>query len=129
MDEEARMNVYVAAMSVYPADVVRSVFDHFTRRPSAGTSWFPTLPEMIREADRLVSSRKVTIAALLAWKPQTNAERKASAIREITIEAMEIERAVFSYKRSEPERYASEMARAAKLHARAAKIRRGEIEP
>jgi hypothetical protein len=126
MDEVGRMAIYVAELGRYPADVTKAVFDHFTRKPRAGTSWLPTLPEMVAVAERLVSPRRAVIAALQGWKAPSDEDLRRERIRQLLFEAAELDRATFLMKRSAPEKYAAAQAKIAEFKAEADRLRRGE---
>jgi hypothetical protein len=126
VDKEATMHLYVAAMQGYPADVARAAFMHFTTAPRPGTSWFPTLPEVIAQADRLVAGRRAVIGALRGWRPVSADDRKNEAIRGYLIDAKILQDEALMCKRSAPERSAELMQQAEALRAKADALRRGE---
>lgn len=128
-DVMATMKLYVAELSAYPADVVRAVFKKFTTAPRDATSWFPTLPELIAEAERLVSTRRALISALTKWRPEDDEDRKQARIRSLLLDVKELEDSVFLKKRGQPEVYAEAMARAKVMRDEAAALRRGEPWP
>lgn len=125
MDEEARLNLYGAAMARYPADVAKAALTAFTTRLKDGAAWFPTLPELIAEADRLVSIRKAVIAGLLAWKPFTEEQIKKADARDLLIKAVEVENEAFLCRRSNPEKHAALKAEASELRKRAREMTHG----
>lgn len=129
MDEEARMALYVSAMSRYPADVAKAALMAFTTRSKGGTAWFPTLAELVSEADKLVAPRQVIIAGLLAWKPATPDEELQADARELLFQAVEKEREAFQFKRSDPPRYAAMMGDVKRLRESASDMRRGGPKP
>lgn len=129
MDEEARMALYVNAMARYPADVARAALSGFMTRTKGGTAWFPTLAELIAEADKLVAPRQVIIAGLLAWRPKTPDEERQEDARELLFQAVEKEREAFPFKRSDHAKYTAMMGEAKALRTKAAETRRGGPKP
>lgn len=54
------LDLYVSALSRYPADVAKAVCTTM----ATTRKWFPTLAEMIEEADRMASLRRGALAAV-----------------------------------------------------------------
>lgn len=129
MDEAARMALYVSAMAKYPADVAKAALTGFATRLKNGAAWFPTLPELIAEADNLVAPRQTIIAGLLAWRPKTPEEERHEDARELLFQAVEHEREAFAFKRSDPPKYAAMMGEAKAMRTKAADTRRGGSPP
>jgi len=128
-DEEARLALYVNAMARYPADVAKAALGAFMTRTKGCTAWFPTLAELVAEADKLVAPRQVIIAGLLAWKPKTPDQERQEDARELLFQAVEKEREAFQFKRSDAPKYAAMMGEAKALRAKAADMRRGGPAP
>lgn len=129
MDEEARLALYVSALVRYPADIARAVCTWFTTHRGGNVAWFPPLPDLIAEADKLLASREVIIAGLLAWKPKTSDQERHEEARELLFQAVEMEREAFAFKRSDAPKYAAMMADAKALRTKAADTRRGGPQP
>lgn len=129
MDEAATIALYTNTLGKYPADVSKAVFHHFTTAPRTDTSWFPTLPEMVAKAEELASPRRSLLASLLAWKPETEDQRRDRTVRALMLEAHNAREDAQMCRRSNPEKHAELMAWARNRDAKAAQIRRREIEP
>lgn len=64
------LELYAGALSRYPADVAREACQSL-----ATAKWFPTLGELLAECDKLSGPRETMLAALKAWRPETERER------------------------------------------------------
>lgn len=129
MDEASSIALYTVTLAKYPADVTQAVFKYFTISPREDTSWFPTLPEMVAQAERMVSQRRSLLIALKSWKPADQAAHKEAVMRKLIYDAMTLENEAHMCRRSNPERNAELMAEVKVKRAEAAAIRRGEVQP
>lgn len=129
MDETGTLELYAATLARYPADVAKTACMNLATRPRAETAWFPTLPEVVAECDRLVSPRVAMIGALRSWKPPTEDERRAEAVRDWGLRAANARDEAAMCKRSDPDRHSELMEFVAVADGLAAQLRRREISP
>jgi len=58
------LDLFSGVLSRYPADVARKTCEILGTQARDSTAWFPTLPEIVALADRLVSGRAAMLGAL-----------------------------------------------------------------
>lgn len=118
--------LYTGALVKFPADVSRKACENLALRNRDETNWFPTLGELVGECERMAGPRQTLLAAMKNHAEPSPLEAKRERIRQLLFEAVELDRATFLYKHSEPEKYAEAQAKIGEWRAEADRLRRGE---
>lgn len=66
VSQAVALEVYSGALMRYPADVAREACMTLAARPRDSANWFPTLSELVSEADRIAAPRRAIVDALMS---------------------------------------------------------------
>lgn len=72
---EVKLAVYAGALTKYPPDVVKAVCKNLAMAPRRGDAWFPKLPNLTYECEKMTATREALKASLVAESMKTLGQR------------------------------------------------------